>query len=74
MFIKMEQIQDYIKQCIYQGYTEFQATTLFLQDENVKFKYKKIYLESLPNYTPPVPMDIDEELAPPKYNPVLRRF
>ena len=71
----MEQIQDYIKQFMSQGYTEFQATSLFLQDDNIKSKYKKIYIDSIPNYTPPVPMDIDEELPPPpKYNPVLSRY
>ena len=71
----MEQVQYYIQQLKNKGYTEFHATTIFLQDENIKSKYKKIYLESLPNYTPPVPMDIDEESSdPPKFNPVLRRY
>uniref|UniRef100_A0A6C0EUH2 Uncharacterized protein n=1 Tax=viral metagenome TaxID=1070528 RepID=A0A6C0EUH2_9ZZZZ len=71
----MEQIQFYIEQLKTQGYTEFKAINIFLQDVNIKYKYKKIYLENLPNYTPPVPMEIDEELTePPKQTPILRRY
>ena len=70
----MDKVREYISNMVRMGYTEFDAQIHFLQDENIKQKYKNIYIDNIPNYTPPVPMDIDVELGePPKNNPVLRR-
>jgi len=72
----MEQIQLYLDQLVRQGYNDLQAKVIFVQDESIKSKYKKIYFDSIVNYMPPIPMDIDVDydLEPPKHNPMLRRF
>ena len=71
----MEKINNYLSQLIQQGHTEFQANIIFLKDENISSKYRKIYLDSIPNYIPPIPMDIDPEFLsnPPEHNPILKR-
>lgn len=69
----MEQIQAYFDQLIRQGYSDFQAKAHFLKDETIKSKYKKIYIDTIVNYMPPIPMDIDDEFEPPP-RPTLRRF
>ena len=73
----MEKINNYLSELIKQGHTEFQANIIFLKDENISSNYIKIYLDSIPNYIPPIPMDIDIDpdilSNPPKHNPVLKR-
>ena len=67
----MDKIQAYLLNLVGMGYTELDATLYFLQDENIKPKYKNIYLDSIPNYVPPVPMEIDVELEPQNFtNPM----
>jgi hypothetical protein len=73
----MEQIQAYFDQLIRQGYSDFQAKAHFLKDETIKSKYKKIYIDTIVNYMPPIPMDIDDDFEieqPPPTRPTLRRF
>jgi len=45
-----------------QGHTELQANIIFVNDHTVASKYKKIYFANIPNYIPPIPMDIDPEI------------
>lgn len=76
----MEQINNYLLQLMKQGHNELQANLIFVNDHTVASKYKKIYFANIPNYSPPIPMDIDNTDTdmeylnnPPARAPVLKR-